>query len=91
MKIASIMENEQPSFSIPITNPDDECRDGVHSITETSEKHQKLSKINILTLLVYGVTQLIGGLTNTILAPFYTKKATEKGIPVWQTGLVRQR
>lgn len=81
------MEKDKPS--ILVTGPNSKYRDAMISVCESLKEHQKLSKITILTLFIYGVTQFIGGLTNTILTPFYTKEATEKGIPVWQTGLVK--
>jgi hypothetical protein len=38
---------------------------------------------------VYALVELTGGLTYSLLSPFYTKEATEKGLSVAQTGLVR--
>ena len=80
------MEREIPNISF--TEPDGRHSDPKFS---ASEEHQKLPKRTILTLLVYGLTQLFGGLTNAILSPFYTKEAADKGIAVWQTGLVKNK
>ena len=38
---------------------------------------KKIKKVN-LTLLA--ITQLLGGLTFSLLSPFYTEEATQKGI-----------
>ena len=40
-------------------------------------------------LLIFSIAELIGGFTFSLLSPFYTKEATEKGLSVTQTGLVR--
>ena len=39
-------------------------------------------------LLVFSLAELTGGLTYSLLSPFYTKEATAKGLSVSQTGLV---
>lgn len=42
-------------------------------------------------LMVFALAELIGGLTFSLLAPFYTKEATGKGLTVSETGLVRSK
>lgn len=49
-----------------------------------------LSKANVFNLVIFGLAQLLGGMTFSLLAPFYTKEATLKGLSVLQTGLVTQ-
>ena len=39
-------------------------------------------------LLLLGLAQLLGGFAFSLLSPFYTEEATEKGLSVTQTGLV---
>ena len=34
------------------------------------------------------VSTFLGGVANSIFSPFYTKEATEKGLAVWQSGVV---
>jgi len=39
-------------------------------------------------LAVFALAELTGGLTFSLLAPFYTKEATAKGLSISETGLV---
>ena len=34
------------------------------------------------------VSTFLGGVANSIFSPFYTKEATDKGLAVWQSGVV---
>ena len=45
-------------------------------------------KTNWINLVLLGVTQLLGGLTFSLLSSFYTEEATKKGLSVTQSGVV---
>ena len=38
---------------------------------------------------ILALSELLGGMTYSMLSPFYTKEATQKGISVTETGIVR--
>ncbi len=50
---------------------------------EPRQRRQTWSNLGLLAL-----SQLLGGLTFSLLSPFYTKEATQKGISVTETGIV---
>lgn len=54
-------------------------------ITNNNNIANKIKKVN-LTLLA--ITQLLGGLTFSLLSPFYTEEATQKGLSVTQCSWV---
>ena len=45
----------------------------------------------VVNLLVMALSELLGGFTFSLLSPFYTKEATDKGMTVAETGLVRSQ
>ena len=57
----------------------------------TIKTNQKaLSPIgNLANLVIFAIAELLGGFTFSLLSPFYTQEATNKGLTVTQTGMVR--
>jgi len=51
-------------------------------------KSRKMTYNAMSQLTVFALAELIGGMTFSLLAPFYTKEATAKGLSVSETGLV---
>ena len=44
----------------------------------------------VVNLGVMALSELLGGFTFSLLSPFYTQEATDKGMTVAETGLVRR-
>ena len=44
----------------------------------------------VVNLGVMALSELLGGFTFSLLSPFYTQEATDKGMTVAQTGLVSE-
>jgi len=55
---------------------------------ENERKKKKMPKRRILSLILLGFTELLGGATLSLLAPFYSKEAEEKGLSVTASGVV---
>ena len=55
---------------------------------ENEKKKKKMPKRRILSLILLGFTELLGGATLSLLAPFYSKEAEEKGLSVTASGVV---
>ena len=58
-------------------------KESVIMADEEDQRKQVLSNLGLL-----GLSELLGGLTFSLLSPFYTKEATQKGISVTETGIV---
>ena len=60
-----------------------------YSIVESSQQgKKKLSTSWKLNLVIFSIAELFVGFTFSLLAPFYTEEATNKGLTVTQTGMV---
>jgi len=55
---------------------------------ENDSKKNKMPKRRILSLVLLGFVELLGGATLSLLAPFYSKEAEEKGLSVTASGAV---
>ena len=54
----------------------------------SQQKKKKLSTSWKLNLVIFSIAELFVGFTFSLLAPFYTEEATNKGLTVTQTGMV---
>ena len=52
-------------------------------------KKKSLRLGHLANLVIFAIAEILGGFTFSLLSPFYTQEATNKGLSVTQTGMVR--
>ena len=78
----------QKPIPVQINNDPNLSNIELPTIKKTNQK--ALSPIgNLANLAIFAIAELLGGFTFSLLSPFYTQEATNKGLTVTQTGLVR--
>jgi len=58
------------------------------NVNAKSRENTNDAKIKKVNLILLAITQLLGGLTFSLLSPFYTEEATQKGLTVTQCSWV---
>jgi len=59
-----------------------------HSEIERGDDDKKKRMFFYMEVGNFVVSTFLGGVANSIFSPFYTKEATDKGLAVWQSGVV---
>ena len=70
-----------------------EIEENVQKVDPESTEVKSESALSInckINLVIFAITEIVGGFTFSLLAPFYTQEATSKNLTVSQTGMVRE-
>jgi len=68
-----------------------EIEENVQKVDPESTEVKSESALSInckINLVIFAITEIVGGFTFSLLAPFYTQEATSKNLTVSQTGMV---
>ena len=88
---------EASDFSVNLSEDQDVVKDKIVDVSddagESRDEEQSLDadtrvEHTYLNLGILALSELLGGMTYSLLSPFYTKEATRKGCSVTETGIV---
>ena len=88
---------EASDFSVNLSEDQDVVKDKIVDASddarESRDEEQSLDadtrvEHTYLNLGILALSELLGGMTYSLLSPFYTKEATRKGCSVTETGIV---